>query len=300
MKKRTLAITLACAMSLAALIACGSQTNQPETPNITDQPSQSETVEQEQTPEVPEEQPEVTPEENGAQPEEVLSLELSHLDVTLKSEGSQFTLSGNLNEKLYFGSEDENVATVDENGVVTAVAPGNTKIVVETEDGRTAECVVRCAWNDKVGVEEENSSESNDNESKPETSSVDLAAFYEQIVSSNADFPAMMDLESEYMGDFYPGLNAVNLNQCVIYTPMMSAVACEIAMVECANAADVETVKKILQARIDYQVEGGAWYPETIDNWANHSKIVVEGNYVGLFVIPEGMTDAAAEFSKLF
>ena len=71
-------------------------------------------------------------------------------------------------------------------------------------------------------------------------------------------------------------------------------------MVECANAADVETVKTIFQTRINTQIEGGAWYPETIEGWKNNSKIVVKDNFVCLFVIPEGMMDAASEFEKLF
>ena len=62
----------------------------------------------------------------------------------------------------------------------------------------------------------------------------------------------------------------------------------------------VETVKTIFQNRINTQAEGGAWYPETIEGWKNNSKIVVEGNYVAMFVIPEGMMDAASAFSGLF
>ena len=39
------------------------------------------------------------------------------------------------NTVCYWASEDESVATVDENGVVTAVAPGKTVISVITDDG---------------------------------------------------------------------------------------------------------------------------------------------------------------------
>ena len=135
--------------------------------------------------------------------------------------------------------------------------------------------------------------------------SVDLKAFYEEIMASageNAPFmmDVVMDLGAEGIEMLYPGLGAIAANQQVIYMPAMSAVACEIAMIECANAADVEAVKAIFQARIDAQVDGGAWYPETIRGWEENSDIVVNGNYVAMFVIPEGMMDAAAEFGKLF
>ena len=135
--------------------------------------------------------------------------------------------------------------------------------------------------------------------------SVDLKAFYESILASageNAPFmmDVVMDLGVEGIEMLYPGLSAIAANQQVIYMPAMSAVACEIAMIECTNAADVEAVKAIFQARIDAQVDGGAWYPETIRGWEENSDIVVNGNYVAMFVIPEGMMDAASEFGKLF
>ena len=284
MKKRTLALVMACAMSLSLLTACGSKEQPAPAPEQT--PEQSAPVEP-----APEQTPEV---EGEATPE--LPFDLSHVDVTLKAEGENFVLTSSLPDaKLYFGSSDEGVVTVDENGTVTAVAPGQATILVETEDGRTAQCVVRCDW--KVAEEKP--------EEKPVTQSVDLMAFYQTIMESAGDnAPFMMDLVNELGAEgvesFYPGLTALTFNQQVMFMPAMSAVACEIAMVECANAADVETVKTIFQNRINTQAEGGAWYPETIEGWKNNSDIVVEGNYVAMFVIPEGMMDAASAFSGLF
>ena len=55
-----------------------------------------------------------TPEEQTGE-EQSEELTLSHRDVTLKTAGDSFVLSGNL-EGLYFGSEDESVAAVDEKG----------------------------------------------------------------------------------------------------------------------------------------------------------------------------------------
>lgn len=47
------------------------------------------------------------------------------------------------NQKVTWFSEDETVATVDENGVVTAVAEGTTRVIATTEDGqKTDTCTV--------------------------------------------------------------------------------------------------------------------------------------------------------------
>ncbi len=116
--------------------------------------------------------------------------------------------------------------------------------------------------------------------------SADLAAFYEQMMNAAEEGPFMMNLleEAEIMDFYYPGLKDIETKQLVAYAPAMTAVAAEFVFVEVANAADVETVKDILQARIDAQVAGGAGYPMTIEQWAKYSEIVVIDNYVCLFV----------------
>ena len=48
------------------------------------------------------------------------------------------------NKTLNWTSSDENIATVDENGVITGVSAGTTTIVVTTDDGgKTASCLVK-------------------------------------------------------------------------------------------------------------------------------------------------------------
>lgn len=47
---------------------------------------------------------------------------------------------------LTWTSSDEAVATVDENGNVTAVAPGSAVISATMENGQKAECTVNCTW----------------------------------------------------------------------------------------------------------------------------------------------------------
>ena len=105
-------------------------------------------------------------------------------------------------------------------------------------------------------------------EKPAESKSVDLAAFYESVFSGG-NMPAMMQAEGEVLDAFYPGLTAIQTNQCAVYTAMISAAVGEMALVEVQNNADVQAVKDIFQARINYQVgddqnPGGAWYPASI------------------------------------
>ncbi|SFP35444.1 protein of unknown function [Oscillibacter sp. PC13] len=132
---------------------------------------------------------------------------------------------------------------------------------------------------------------------------VDLNAFYNTL-ASGAGWPAMMQAEGETMDAFYTGLAELATEQCGVYMAMISAVAGEIALVEVSNAADVQTVKDIFQARINYQVgdhenPGGAWYPDSIQVWENNSRIVTQGNYV-MMIAMEGADDIVASFNALF
>ena len=64
-------------------------------------------------------------------------------------------------------------------------------------------------------------------------------------------------------------------------------------------AADVDGVKAIFQSRIDAQVDGGAWYPESIEGWQNNSRIVTNGNFV-MMIAWSLCEDAVADFNALF
>lgn len=77
------------------------------------------------------------------------SITLSKNAAELK-EGESVTLSAvvapeNATGSYGWKSADEGVATVDENGAVTAVAPGNTNILAVSESGKTAACSVTVA-----------------------------------------------------------------------------------------------------------------------------------------------------------
>ena len=135
-------------------------------------------------------------------------------------------------------------------------------------------------------------------EQTPDT--VNLQAFYETIFTDPENSPSLIPMDAGALDGFYAGLTAIATKQVVAYMPMMTAVPCEIVMVECTNSADVEAVKDIFQARIDAQVSDHFNYPMVIAAWETEAKIVSNGNFVALFVV-SGMTDqVAANFNALF
>lgn len=97
----------------------------------------------------------------------------------------------------------------------------------------------------------------------------------------------------------YPGLSDIATEQCLTYAPMFSLSAAESVLVQVSNAADVDAVKEILQARIDAQVAGGAFYPMAVEAWQNNSRIVSNGNYI-MLVVSDDCDAVVSEFNALF
>ena len=124
----------------------------------------------------------------------------------------------------------------------------------------------------------------------------DLNAFYEDYMASLEEAPMMMDVTDDVVETFYPGLSAIEFKQSVLVTAAISAVAYEIAMVECADSADVETVQGIFQTRIDAQVDGGAMYPATAEAWEG-AEILTSGNVVALIVAGQDQDAAVSAFN---
>ena len=79
-------------------------------------------------------------------PAEQTTVGLSANDITLDSagDGQQLTVNGAEGE-VTWASEDTAVATVDDQGNVTAVAPGRTTVTATVGD-QTFNCAVRCFW----------------------------------------------------------------------------------------------------------------------------------------------------------
>ena len=64
-------------------------------------------------------------------------------------------------------------------------------------------------------------------------------------------------------------------------------------MVEAESAADAEIVRQSFQARVD-SMANDTTYPENTPAWKNNSAVTVNGNYVVMGVLPEGVTLPAA------
>ena len=145
-------------------------------------------------------------------------------------------------------------------------------------------------------------------EADAEPEEVDLTAFYNTLREESV-WPELMNLadsedEKEMLEASYPGLTGISTRQCGVYVAAMSAVAAELALVEVADAGDVPAVEAIFQARVDYQVgddtnPGGAWYPETIENWKQNARIVSNGRCV-MLVVRENADDVVEQFNALF
>ena len=136
---------------------------------------------------------------------------------------------------------------------------------------------------------------------------IDLTGFYNTLREENT-WPELMDLADESMAEllesYYPGLSEIPAKQRGVYIAAIAAAVGEIALVEVEDAGDVQAVKDIFQARIDYQVgddsnPGGAWYPETIEGWKTKSHIVSSGNYV-MLAVGDSAAAAVERFEGLF
>lgn len=129
----------------------------------------------------------------------------------------------------------------------------------------------------------------------------DLNQYYEDFMASlgEENAPAMMDLEAEQMGSYYPGLETYGTKQMVLKMAAITAVPCEFALVELNDASDAQAVADIFQARIDAQIEGGAFYPMAIEGWEK-AQVITHGAVVALICANEEQANAVAAFEKLF
>lgn len=331
--KKLISLTLAVVLALS-VVACGGQnTREPETNNagtivntptqeqVPEKPESEQRQEEETPPAAPDEkqgedenkdesqseseQPNEDDEQPEASEEDPVSFSASHSDVTLKAAGNSFRLTAEGNRDEYvvtYSSDNKAVAVVDVDGNVTAVAPGNTIVTMHVEvtnESATIEyeftCIVRCSWivqEDSTGGENNETEEETPAEEAP-SASVDLAAFFTNYIEKIG--VSMMPVEGELLDVFYAGLSSYSCKQSVVYMAAMSAVPFEFALIEVENTEDADAVRAILQSRVDYQADGGAWYPETIAAWEK-AEVLVIGNYVAMIVAGEMQSDAVEAF----
>ena len=317
MKKKIMTLTLALAMALLA--ACGGGASS-STPNGSgSQPDASVTEPDQSAPDgsgdssTPDASEPDASEPDGSGDASVVplpndsTLSLNRADFTLFTAGSTFQLKASpAGGSLTWTSSDESVATVSDNGTVTAVAVGTATITAkDASTGLTATCIVRCDWEDEA-PENGGSSSSGDTSTGGSSSSasVDLQAFFDTI---NADYemPFMMEMDSAALDSYFPGLSALSTQQLVAYQCALSpSPAGDVVLVQLTNSSDVNTVKELFQARIDYMTgadggQPGAWYPGPTEMWLNSSHIVSNGSYV-MLVVNENCDAIVDAFNALF
>lgn len=310
--KRTLALLLSIVMMLSLLAACGGDKG-----GTGDDPGEEQT---EGTPEPGDD----TSGGDDASEDDVsgeVTLTLNMIEVTLNAEGATFQLKAStepaIDGIIMFASDDTSVAAVSDDGTITAISPGTAVITASCDGLEAARCTVTCDWEKETPAPEEtpatpetppqntpvpDTPAPNEPEpaGPPASSGVDLAAFYDAVLSGY-DMAAMEDISgmSDILDNFYAGLSGINTRQSLVCVAMMTGVVCEIVLIEVADAADVEAVKDILQARIDYQIEAGAYYPAAVEGWTNNSRIVSNGNYI-MMIAHQDCDSIAAGFNALF
>ena len=132
---------------------------------------------------------------------------------------------------------------------------------------------------------------------------VDLSAFYSTITGKYT-FAMPMLADDEILDNFYSGMTGIDTEQRLIYVCGMTPNNGEFGLIQVKDSKDVDAVKNIFQARINYMVgdgngPGGAWYPQAMDSWADNSRVVSNGNYV-MMVVHESCDDIVKEFNALF
>lgn len=290
MKKRGLALLMALALTLS-LAACGGTE---ETPDDTADAAEEETIPsggeadlaEEETPEeeTPEEE---TPEEDGT------TVTIDEIEKEETDEPEMGSGTADPAQKPQTGT-----APADPNKTSDAKPVQEPPSAPQEPASGSGTDAQPPAEETAGGTEPETPAEGTD------TSAVDLAAFAASVTSDQETWPGMMAMEGESLDMFYAGLSGIATRQCLVQMAMISASGDEIALVEVENSADVQAVKDIFQARIDYQVgdgtaPGGAWYPAPTEMWRSESRIVSNGNFV-MLVAHTGADAVVEQFNALF
>lgn len=130
-----------------------------------------------------------------------------------------------------------------------------------------------------------------------EVSLTDLYAGMEAVCGWGEDY--MTSVEGELLAEYYPGLSEVPAKQLMVRVPAMSSDVNEIVLFQGQAEEDTEHAAAILQARVDAQVEGGAWYPETQAAWEK-AKVLRQGTYAALIASGEFQESLEEQFNQQF
>jgi len=134
--------------------------------------------------------------------------------------------------------------------------------------------------------------------SKNKTPDADLEGFYGEL-EQEFGWESLVPTEGEMLEAYYPGLSELNTKQLIAVAPMMSAVVNEMVFLEAESEEDAIAAEAILQQRLDDQIAGGAWYPESIAAWEK-GEVIREGTFVALIASNERQEEVAKRFRALF
>ncbi|NBI11109.1 DUF4358 domain-containing protein [Colidextribacter sp. OB.20] len=320
MKRRIFAAVLAAAMVLS-LAACGgkdsgSGSSNPGSSSSADNSGASSS------------QPDASPQPDGSDPSGsgsegdvsepgAVTITLNKTEVTLNKAGATFQLKAQISPeggKVTFTSSDEKIITVDGKGLITAVAPGKAGVTVQCDGASQVIVSVACDWKEETKPEQKPEPKP---DPKPDTSTpgsssgsgsssaakVDLQAFYDATIGKY-EFGYLELADKDILDMMYAGMSDISAEQMLVYVCMISMNNGEFGLVQVKDSKDVDAVKAIFQARIDYMVgdgngPGGAQYPMAMDQWENNSRIVTNGNYV-MMIVHENCDDIVSEFNALF
>ena len=118
-----------------------------------------------------------------------------------------------------------------------------------------------------------------------------LSVFYEAVLAAQPETAEPLILFEEFdpglIGNFYPGLDEIELSQQAFYMPPIVTHPCEIVLVEVKNKDDVQAVADIFQARIDMGADDTSYF-ESAAGWQRFAQVQASGNFVCMIVLPEG------------
>ena len=108
-----------------------------------------------------------------------------------------------------------------------------------------------------------------------------LELFYQAIIDAQPEDAEELILFEEFnpglIASFYTGLDEIELSQQAFYMPPIATHPCEIVLVEVKDAANVQAVADIFQARIDLGVDNTT-YPESAAGWQLYAQVQHSGN----------------------
>ena len=118
-----------------------------------------------------------------------------------------------------------------------------------------------------------------------------LDTFYQAIMDAQPESADALILFEEnnpaLIESFYPGLTDIELSKSAYYMPPIATHPCEIVLVEVKDAANVQAVVDIFQARIDLGADNTT-YPESAAGWQLYGQVQCSGNFVCMIALPEG------------